>query len=176
MNDNVFAFCPACGSKNIQTLRDGFKWQCPDCGFELFNNVASAVGLVISNARHEVLFEVRAKDPRKGFLALPGGFCDCDESAEQAAVRECREELGLVPQNLRYLCSWPNTYPYKNMLYKTCDLFFSAALPQDASFTVQQNEVSELKWISVRTKEDVKNLPLAFESARKTLFVWLEEQ
>ena len=175
MDQNTFSFCPQCGSKNIQTLLGGFKWLCPDCSFELFNNVASAAGLVISNSKHEVLFEVRAKEPRKGYLAFPGGFCERDESIEEAAMRECQEELGIKPEHLTYLCSWPNTYPYKGLVYKTCDFFFSAQVPEDATFTVQQKEVSELKWVRVQTEEDVKKLPLAFESARKTLLVWLKK-
>ncbi|MBP5751778.1 MAG: NUDIX hydrolase, partial [Treponema sp.] len=68
MKNNRFNFCPECGSKKIQTLMNGRKWLCPDCGFDLYNNVASAVGLLILNSRGEILMEKRAKEPRKGFL------------------------------------------------------------------------------------------------------------
>ena len=66
---NDFNFCPNCGGKNIQNLNMR-KWKCDDCGYTLYNNVAAAVGLVIQNAQGKILFEKRAKDPRKGFLAL----------------------------------------------------------------------------------------------------------
>ena len=49
MEGNKFSFCPQCGSKNIETHHGGYKWVCPDCGFDLYSNVASAVGVVIVN-------------------------------------------------------------------------------------------------------------------------------
>ena len=87
MENNRFNLCPECGGRNIATENNGRKWKCPDCGFTLYNNVASAVGLVIINDRGEVLLEKRAKEPRKGYLAFPGCFVDPDESLEEAAAR-----------------------------------------------------------------------------------------
>ncbi|MCR5724130.1 MAG: NUDIX domain-containing protein [Treponema sp.] len=173
MND--FSCCPACGSAAIQNVNMR-KWLCPDCGFDLYNNVAAAVGLVIADESGEVLFERRAKEPRKGFLALPGGFVDPDETAEQACVRECREEIGVEPAYVRYLCSFPNTYDYKNIRYKTCDLFFEAALPPNAELHAQPGEVTGFERLSVCSEADIDALPLAFESARKTLRLWLQRR
>lgn len=168
MNSNDFNQCPKCGSKKIENVLDR-KWKCPDCGFTLYNNVASAVGLVIVNGKGEVLLETRAKDPRKGFLAFPGGFVDPDESAEEACVRECREEIGVEPDSLRYLCSFPNVYCYKDIVYKTCDLFFEATLPEGAELNIQKSEVEEISFYPADTLRKVEELPLAFDSARKTL-------
>ena len=81
----------------------------------MYNNVASAVGVIFHDKDCNVLFEKRAKNPRKGFLALPGGFCDRDETAEQAVLRECLEETGAKPNNIKYLCSFPNDYEYKDI-------------------------------------------------------------
>ena len=118
MSMNTFNFCPKCGSKSISYV-DSKKWVCPDCGFTLYNNIASAVAVVIADEYGGVLLETRAKEPRKGFLALPGGFTDRDETAEQAAMRECFEETGLKLESVEYLCSFPNDYEYKNIAYKT---------------------------------------------------------
>ena len=43
---NDFELCPKCGSKKIE-YKDNRKWFCPDCGFDLYNNVAAAVGIII---------------------------------------------------------------------------------------------------------------------------------
>ena len=169
MND--FSLCPACGSRKIENLAMR-KWLCPDCGFDLYNNVAAAVGLVIADSDGRVLFERRAKEPRKGFLALPGGFCDPDESAEEACFRECKEEIGVAPLSLRYICSFPNTYDYKNIRYKTCDLFFEAELPPGARLHAQEGEVTAFERCPVGSKADLDALPLAFESARRHYYTF----
>ncbi len=177
---NKFKLCPECGSTKIE-WRDGKKWLCPDCGFDLYCNVAAAVGIVLYDDEYNILFEVRAKEPRKGFLCLPGGFVDPDESAEDAVVRECHEELDAEVHGSKFLCSFPNTYEYKNIEYKTCDIFFAAKLPaeyksmQDFVKTLhgQESEVVRFEVHKVVTPQDVESLALAFPSARKTLSKWI---
>ena len=129
---------------------------------------------VLTDKDKNILFEIRAKEPRKGFLAFPGGFVDPDESAEEAVKRECKEEIGVEPVNIKYICSFPNTYEYKNFIYKTCDLFFTAELAENAKIKTQETEVTGTKWIKIKNSEDIQKLPLAFESAKKTLEVWLK--
>ena len=180
---NKFNMCPECGSKNIE-WRNGKKWLCPDCGFDLYCNVAAAVGIVLYDDEYNILFEVRAKEPRKGFLCLPGGFVDPDESAEDAVVRECHEELDAEVHGSKFLCSFPNTYEYKNIEYKTCDIFFKTKLPakyknMEAFVKTLHREESEVVRFEIRkvqNVDDVNALPLAFESAHKTLLKFLEEK
>ena len=173
---NDFKMCPMCGSSKIEN-HGNRKWICPDCGFDLYCNVAAAVGIVIRDRYNNVLFEVRAKEPRKGFLALPGGFVDFGESAEEAVVRECREEIGVPVEGAEFLCTAPNTYEYKNIEYKTCDIFFVAELPSQfasiddfiKSLKAEESEVLAFKSCRVETFDDIKKIPLAFESAKYTL-------
>lgn len=180
---NDFNFCPKCGSKKIEN-HNNRKWLCPECGFDLYNNVAAAVGIIIRDKYNNVLFEVRAKDPRKGFLALPGGFVDPDETAEQAVTRECIEEIGVKITDVKFLCSNPNTYPYKGIEYKTCDLFFIAELGNEynsmedfiKTLKTQESEVQSLVYKKVETIEDVENIPVAFESSRVTLRELVEKE
>jgi NAD+ diphosphatase len=180
-SQNDFKLCPMCGSRKIANVHNR-KWLCGDCGFDLYNNVAAAVGVVIADGNGNILFEKRAKEPRKGFLALPGGFVDPDESVEEAAVRECREETGVEPSAVSYLCSFPNTYEYKNIVYKTCDFFFIAALPPDVTdidaliqkLHGEETEVQGFASVGIRSEEDIAKAPIAFGSAEKTLQVWLK--
>jgi 8-oxo-dGTP diphosphatase len=61
-------------------------------------NPAPTVDIIIEHEGGIVLIERR--NPPHGW-ALPGGFIDYGESAEDAAVREAREETGLALENLR---------------------------------------------------------------------------
>ena len=182
MSMNTFNFCPKCGSKSISYV-DSKKWVCPDCGFTLYNNIASAVAVVIADEYGGVLLETRAKEPRKGFLALPGGFTDRDETAEQAAMRECFEETGLKLESVEYLCSFPNDYEYKNIAYKTCDIFFTAALPKKfgtigqliTTLEKQTGEVSGFSEFRITSEEERSKVPLAFTSAKEPINLGLEK-
>lgn len=49
----------------------------------------------IRNGRLCILMVKRGGHPFKGYWALPGGFVGPDESSEQAAVRELKEETGI---------------------------------------------------------------------------------
>ena len=64
-------FCPRCGSGSLQQ-RSEKEFAC-GCGFHYFQNVASAV-MVALCWQDELLVAVRARDPGKGLLDLPGGF------------------------------------------------------------------------------------------------------
>lgn len=173
---NDFKMCPMCGGNKIEN-HGNRKWICPDCGFDLYNNVAAAVGIVLYDENNNVLFEKRAKEPRKGCACLPGGFVDFNETAEEAMIRECREELGIEITDFSYLCTFPNVYPYKNIEYRTCDIFFSAKIPSAyksmedliSHITAEQSEVQGIVTYKVQTDDDIANIPLAFESAVNTL-------
>ncbi len=180
---NIFNVCPKCSSKNIE-YKDGKKWFCYDCGFDLYNNVAAAVGVIICDDSNNVLFEVRNKNPRKGFLCLPGGFVNPDERAEDAIVRECKEEIGVELEDTEFLCTFPNIYEYKEIIYKTCDIFFTGKAKNTyktiadliKQLNAEKSEVQGFASYKINSQEDVERLPLAFESAKKTLKFWCERR
>lgn len=58
-------------------------------------------GLVIRKGG--VLLVKRAREPFRGCFALPGGFVEYGESAEDCVVREVREETGLDTEVLRLI-------------------------------------------------------------------------
>ncbi|MGL4981319.1 MAG: NUDIX hydrolase [Treponemataceae bacterium] len=119
---NHFLFCPSCKSSRIKMI-ECKHWVCQDCGFDLFHNVASAVGLIIT-VKNKVLMTVRSYEPKKGLLCFPGGFVNPYETLEQACFRECQEEIGIIVPTFSYFASFPNQYEYKDFLYHTSDTFF----------------------------------------------------
>jgi len=67
---------------------------CPTCGFILYRNPVPGAGVLVEMERGIVLVQ-RGQPPFVGWWALPAGYIEADESVEQAAVRECKEETGL---------------------------------------------------------------------------------
>ena len=68
---------------------------CPACGFIFYRNPVPAVGVVVALEGKVVLVR-RRYEPRAGCWALPAGFMELGESTEDAAIRECHEETGLL--------------------------------------------------------------------------------
>jgi len=67
---------------------------CPVCSFVLYRNPVPGVGVLVEMEGGIVLIK-RGQPPFVGWWALPAGYIEADESVEQAAIRECREETGL---------------------------------------------------------------------------------
>ncbi len=59
--------------------------------------------VALRNDQREVLLIQRKNDPYAGHWALPGGFLDMDETVEQGACRELKEETGLDVVSLEQL-------------------------------------------------------------------------
>ena len=165
-----FCYCPSCGSKSISF--DGKKkLHCRACSFAYFHNVASAVAAVLEYGEKIILIK-RNNEPGKGKFDLPGGFVDPDETAEEATRREIREELNMDLGELTYLGSYPNTYEYKGVTYKTCDLFFSTRI--DTLPTVFDK--TEIEALVPMKPSDVPNEQIAFESTKRWLRHFLRGQ
>jgi ADP-ribose pyrophosphatase YjhB (NUDIX family) len=169
----MFRYCPSCASQNIQF--GGNKFRCPDCGFVYYHNTAAATGGVIT-AGETVLFLVRGKEPARGKLDLPGGFVDPGEGALEGLRREFREEIGWEPPAeaaLTLFASFPNTYPYKGIVYNTCDLFFTIDAPglTERDLRPAAGEISGVRFIK---PADIDFAELAFDSTRRVIRAYLE--
>jgi ADP-ribose pyrophosphatase YjhB (NUDIX family) len=162
-----FAYCPRCGDAATAPDAGGpaGPFRCVACGFTLFFNSASAVAALICRDDGDALFIRRAKDPGKGRLGMPGGFVDPGENAEQALVREVREEVGLDLLDVAYLSSHANEYLYAGVTYQTLDVFYTARV-EEPGRAHALDAVESIAWIDPRT---VPLEEIAFESMREAL-------
>lgn len=158
--ENDPLYCPRCSKPAFERIQANML-QCSGCSFTYFHNTAAAVGAVIRRG-NETLMGIRARQPEKDKLDFPGGFVDPGENLEQALRRELEEELGRAPDSIEYLCSHPNTYPYKDVLYTTCDSFFLCHYREPDSLS-PGDDVAELHWIDVN-HVDIDDC--AFESTK----------
>lgn len=104
--------CSHCGSAFSNT-----DWPrvCPseDCAQLLWQNPTPVVVVLqpvtlqtMEGTKTGAVIARRAIEPGKGEWSLISGYMDVGETAEEAAIREFREETGLEPSGVpRYVCS-----------------------------------------------------------------------
>jgi 8-oxo-dGTP diphosphatase len=68
---------------------------CGACGYVHYRNPVPAAGVVLER-RGEILMVKRRFDPRAGAWCLPAGFMEYGEAPERCAIRELREETGVL--------------------------------------------------------------------------------
>lgn len=147
-----YLFCANCGFPEPKPVSDRV-FQCEPCGFRHYVTPIPAAGALILDAQDRVLVIRRAHEPGLGKLGLPGGVIEPDETGEQGAARETREEIGLnlPPEAFRYFVSLNNCYPFQGFVWPTIDLFFVARVESFDGLQVDPAEVME--WMLVPLNE-----------------------
>ncbi|MGF7139456.1 NUDIX hydrolase [Roseimarinus sediminis] len=161
---NHYKYCPRCASRgDFDEENQAFK--CHACGFHFFLNSSAAVTALIFNSRGELLMARRAIEPAYGQLDLPGGFIDPGENAEEALLREVKEELDLVPSEITYYGSFANEYLFSGTIVNTVDLVFKCKIDQNVQ-AKSQDDIMEVCFIHP-SKLVIEELP--FRSVRNII-------
>lgn len=163
-------FCPLCGEGGVP---GSHPFRCDACGHCHYFSPCTAVGALIVDTSGRMLFIVRGREPGKDKLGLPGGFVDTGESAEQALVREIREELNLNVTHFSYLASFPNTYEFGGVVVPVTDLFFISKVATLDEIVPQTGEVSGWKFLDAVS---VTSDTLAFDTHLQALQAFLAQR
>jgi len=78
--------------------------------YEVDHGDSCAVAVLIKTKNGEIVLAHQYRFPLDEWIYdLPGGGKQADETPEQAAIRECREEAGIIPKSLIKLATfYPN--------------------------------------------------------------------
>jgi NAD+ diphosphatase len=141
-------FCRRCGS--ALTAVETSVFVCAN-KHHTFAKATPASGLFLVNSKNEILFAVRGREPNKGMLDTPGGFCLPYESFSEAVRREVEEELGLKPESygeLQYINEAIDTYTYENETFPVTSLIFWARTVNDNFEITASDDVGGFEWIA----------------------------
>ena len=118
-------------------------------------HIVLTVDCVVFNKENELLLIKRGKQPFEGKYALPGGRVEYGESAEQAALRELKEETGIEGQSLQLIgvYSGPNRDPRGHYV----SVAFLAQLPEGAVIEAGDDAAS------AELIKDWKSIDFAFD-------------
>lgn len=121
--------------------------------------------IVVRNRQGEVLVCRRGPGSRfeQGKWNLPGGHLEMDESLEDCAVRECREETGVTVDKECLRFAGINSDPKDNPRQKVSVTYIAEVNDCRPTFA-DGDEISEVCWI-----KDIDSLDWAFPSQKALL-------
>jgi 8-oxo-dGTP diphosphatase len=123
---------------------------CPSCDTSHWLDAKPCAGALVTRDRHLLLVR-RAHEPWRGSWDVPGGFCGPREHPADAAVREVREETGLLVRTGGILGLWIDTYAPEgpNADKVTLNIYFHATPEGLAETRLDPNEVAEIAWFAL---------------------------
>ncbi|MEJ2073574.1 MAG: NAD(+) diphosphatase [Reinekea sp.] len=105
-------FCSRCAAPLVQVEHE-FAMQCEPCRMRFYPRISPCVIVLITNGR-KVLLAQGERHQSSGWYSTIAGFIESGESAEQAVVREVKEEVNVDIQNICYMNS--QAWPFPNQL------------------------------------------------------------
>jgi ADP-ribose pyrophosphatase YjhB (NUDIX family) len=170
MNKVKDAFCSFCGAAFELPLKYPRKCQSAECGVQIWANpipVSVVLVPVLHQGKTGLLVVRRAIEPKKGLLAVVGGFLEEHETWQQGGVREIYEETGIKIDPAPLQTFWfTSTEPRPNRV-----LLFSTAPQVDASSFARfepSHETSERGIVfGPEGLEGVFAFPLHMEAVRR---------
>ena len=90
-------YCPNCGNICTEINDNGIKRQgCSKCNYINYKNPYPCISVLVINKNNEILLGKRHKDSiYSEKWCLPCGYMEYDETYEEAAIREVKEEVGI---------------------------------------------------------------------------------
>ena len=121
-----------------------------------YRNPSLTVDIFIFDENQNFILIKRKNNPYKNHWALPGGFVDYGERVEDAAIREALEETSINVKLDKLIGVYSD--PLRDPRGHTVSIAFSAKGNME-----EMNADDDACDINIFTKEDLKNINLAFD-------------
>lgn len=142
----LFKYCPKCGSK--LELKDSWdEGKVPVCPVDntwYFDIPKPCV--VVAVIKNDYILLLKQSYIYKNSKVLISGYVGVDETAEESAKREVREEAGIDIENVKYLGS--DYVPDKELLMLTYVAKYKSGS------IVKSNEVEGIEWVKIENALD----------------------
>ena len=160
-------FCSNCGEKNHYGYMDGnTRHHCSKCNMIHYENPKPTATLICPK-EDLILLGKRAFEPGKGEWGLPGGFMELNETLNDAAKRELKEETNLDGEVIKIL----GTCSHYGSIFGDILLIGLIVKISDWSNMEAGDDVSHLEFFNLN---DVPRL--AFDCHQKILSLYLNDQ
>jgi ADP-ribose pyrophosphatase YjhB (NUDIX family) len=153
-----------CGQRLTSAVPEGDRKRrmvCLDCGFIHYLNPRPVAGTIPVRADGKILLGRRDIEPRRGCWVFPGGFMDLGESAEDAAIRETREEVRLEVRNLQLIGVFTRVEPGVVVVVYEAEAVGEPEVGE---------ETSEIAWFAAH---EIPWDEIAFDSTEAALREWV---
>jgi len=137
-------YCGQCG-KVTTKISSEFSMQCEPCRLRFYPRIAPCI-IVLVTRGNEILLAQGERHRESGWFSTLAGFIESGESAEQAVIREVKEEVSIDVKNVKYLNS--QAWPFPNQLM----LGFHAEY-DGGDIVPEKGEIAEADWF------DLEKLP-----------------
>lgn len=160
-------YCMHCGERLTTAVPEGdrkLRLVCVDCGFVHYLNPRPVAGTIPVREDGKILLGRRDIEPRRGFWVFPGGYMDLGESAEEAAIRETREEVRLEVRNLDLIGVFTRIEPGVVVVVYEAEAVGEAQVG---------DETSEIAWFAAH---EIPWEEIAFDSTEAALRAWVAKR
>ncbi len=162
-----FKFCPFCKGKFLE--KGPNLLECESCGFKFYINPKPTTAVVLENSEGKILLVKRNSEPYKGMWDLPGGFIEPQETAEESARREIKEELGIEVGTFKIIGTFWSYYTYQNVEYPILGIGLVGKIKKP-NFKINKEEIAELKFFA---KNEIPLEKVAFKDVKEVLKTYL---
>lgn len=131
-------YCGKCGTP-LEYKSDSTEKKCLVCKVSFFPRFSPAVMVLIQ--KEDKLLLARSPHFAPGIYSAIAGFIDVGETAEEAAHREVKEELGIEITQLEYFAT--QTWPFPDSFM----IAFKAQY-QGGELKIDEKEIEDARWFS----------------------------